>query len=412
MWDADHAGVPYSQFKELTTTRPLSHLGWLMAVLGIVGGGCSAETPDDPLPGSAGSASGASGAAAAGASGLAGSPTSSAGAGGMAPGSSGMAGSATGTAGVNGTAGNAAGGTSGGGPGGASGSSSGSGGGLGMGGFSNPGTCTASKATGAKVSGSGPHQVTVETNSDAGIKEGTIFRPSDLKGAEKYPIFVWGQGGCSQNGMDTSAAMAEIASHGYFVIADGTPGGGGKANRPLTADMAAMGKPLIAYIDWAINENGKPCSAYFDSLQANKIASNGFSCGGLMAEGTAGDPRLTTWGFNSSGMMSANQNFYKTVHTPVLMVQGGSSDQAYANGLRDYDNISKLGVPILYFSKNIGHGGDLFSSRGGDFNKINLAWLNWHLKGDMTATGKGRLVGAGCSYCSDAAWEVKSANLP
>lgn len=46
-------------------------------------------------------------------------------------------------------------------------------------------------------------------------------------------------------------------------------------------------------------------------------------------------------------MMSANQNFYKTVHTPVLMVEGGSSDQAYANGVRDYDNISKLGVPIF-----------------------------------------------------------------
>ena len=131
-----------------------------------------------------------------------------------------------------------------------------------------------------------------------------------------------------------------------------------------------------------------------------------------MAEGTAADPRLTTWGFNSSGMMSANQNFYKTVHTPVLMVEGGSSDQAYTNGLRDYDNISKLGVPILFFSKNLGHGGDLFSSRGGDFNKIDLAWLNWQLKGDTTATGKGRLVGAGCSYCSDSAWEVKSANLP
>ena len=131
-----------------------------------------------------------------------------------------------------------------------------------------------------------------------------------------------------------------------------------------------------------------------------------------MAEGTAADPRLTTWGLNSSGMMSANQDFYKTVHTPVLMVQGGTSDQAYQNGLRDYDNLSKLAIPILFFSKNLGHGGDLFSTRGGDFTKINLAWLNWHLKGDMTATGEGRLVGAGCTYCSDSAWEVKSANLP
>lgn len=38
-------------------------------------------------------------------------------------------------------------------------------------------------------------------------------------------------------------------------------------------------------------------------------------------------------------------------------------------------------------------------SVGGDFTKINLAWLNWWLKGDLTAAGKGLLVGAdGCSW--------------
>ena len=173
-----------------------------------------------------------------------------------------------------------------------------------------------------------------------------------------------------------------------------------------------MGEPLLAYVDWAIAENSKPCSAYYHSLNASKVASNGFSCGGLMAEGTAGDPRMTTWGLNSSGMFSANQAFYATIHTPVLMVEGGPSDIAYENGLRDYDNISALGIPILWFSKDIGHGGDLFGARGGDFTRINLAWLNWWLKGDETETGKGVLVGAGCTYCSDSAWEVMSANLP
>jgi len=284
------------------------------------------------------------------------------------------------------------------------GGSSGSGGGN-----SNPGTCTVSKATGANVTGSGPYKVTVETNSDAGIKEGTIFRPAELTAVEKFPIFVWGEGGCSQDGMSNSAAMAEIASHGYFVVADGTPKG--TTNRPLTSDFVAMGKPLLAYVDWAIAENGKPCSAYFQKLDASKVSSNGFSCGGLMAEGTAGDPRITTWALNSSGQMSANQAFYKTVKTPVLMVQGGPSDIAYENGLRDYDNLSAAGIPILLFSKDIGHGGDLFSARGGDFTKINLAWLNWQLKGDLGSTGKGLLVGAGCNYCSNSAWEVKSANI-
>ena len=259
------------------------------------------------------------------------------------------------------------------------------------------------------ASGSGPHKVTVETNSDSGIKEGTIYRPTDLGGTEKYPIFVWGEGACSLDGTSNSAAMGEIASHGYFVIADGTPKGSG--NRSMTSDPVGMGKPLLAYVTWAIAENEKPCSAYYHSLDTTKVAANGFSCGGLMAEGTAGDPRMTTWGLNSSGLISANHAFYKTVHTPVLIVLGGQSDIAYANGERDYTSIAALGIPIMLFSKDIGHGGDLFSTRGGDFAKIDLAWLNWQLKGDTTATGKGVLVGSSCPYCSNSAWEVKSMSI-
>jgi hypothetical protein len=289
--------------------------------------------------------------------------------------------------------------------------SAGSGGRGGSGGNSNPGTCIASKATGTNATGSGPHRVTVETNSGAGINEGTIFRPTDLGGTEKYPIFVWGQGACSRNGLSAAAAMAEIASHGYFVVADGTPNGTG--NRTMDrSNLPGMAAPLIAYIDWAIAENAKPCSAYYQSLEPTKVASNGFSCGGLMSQATVLDPRIVTWGVNSSGMAGANQAFYDQIHTPVLFVEGGPSDSAYNGGLEGYNKIAMLDVPVLWFSKALGHGGDLFSARGGDFTKINIAWLNWWLKGDMTATGKGLLVGAGCPYCSDSAWEYKSANIP
>ena len=281
----------------------------------------------------------------------------------------------------------------------------------GRGGSGNTGTCTASKATGSKATGSGPHKVTVETNSDPGISAGTIFRPTDLGGTEKYPIFVWGEGGCSQDGLSNATAMAEIASHGYFVVADGTPNGSG--NRTMDRSMlAAMGAPLSAYVDWAIAENEKPCSAYYQSLEPTKVASNGFSCGGLMSQGTVLDPRMITWGVNSSGMAGADQAFYDMIDTPILFVEGGTGDIAYDGATEGYNAISKLSVPVLWFSKDLGHGGDLFSAAGGDFTKINIAWLNWWLKGDETATGKGLLVGAGCPYCSDAAWEVKSAHVP
>jgi hypothetical protein len=252
--------------------------------------------------------------------------------------------------------------------------------------------------------------VFIELNSGPGIVEGTIYRPMDLGGEEKYPIFVWGEGGCQQNGLLNQAVMGEIASHGYFIVADGVPGG--SAGRGMGSDTKAAGKPLIAYIDWAIAENEKPCSAYYNSLNTKKIASNGFSCGGLMAEGTAGDPRITTWGLNSSGLFAADAAFYKTVHTPVLIVLGGSADIAYENGKRDYMNLAPIGQPIMLWSKNgSNHGGDLMNGKG-DFGKIDLAWLNWWLKDDVGATGKGVLVGPTCTYCTDTTWEKASMNIP
>jgi hypothetical protein len=274
------------------------------------------------------------------------------------------------------------------------------------------GTCTPSKTENQTVSGSGPHKVVIETNADPGINKGTIYRPEDLGPGKKYPIFVWGEGGCSQNGLSNKTAMAEIASHGYFVVADGTPNGTGNITMDRSK-LEAMGAPLRAYIDWAIAENEKPCSAYYQSLDTTKISSNGFSCGGLMAQGTVMDPRITTWGVTSSGMKGADPSFYDMIHTPVLFVEGGTSDQAYDGGKEGYQSISKLDVPVMWFSnKNLGHGGDLSQAGGGDFTKINLAWLNWWLKGDETATGKGLLVGAGCSYCQNSAWEVMSEKVP
>jgi len=92
-------------------------------------------------------------------------------------------------------------------------------------------------------------------------------------------------------------------------------------------------------------------------------------------------------------------------------MNGGSSDIAYENGLNDYEAIASRGIPILYFSQSsAGHGGDLGQGRG-NFNLVNLAWLNWQLKGDEGATGKAFLIGASCEFCNDGGWDFMSANI-
>lgn len=376
------------------------------AALGMIVSACGGSNDNDNLGGSGGTPAGAGGSVSA-SSGEQASST-----GGPLPAGSGGSQATAGGSEPSGSSG-ASGGepVGGGGDGGGGGEMAGGNGGSGDGGGGGfTGTCTASQPVNRNVSGSGPHKVVVETNSDPGINEGTIFRPAELGNGAKYPIFVWGQGACSRDGFAAAAAMAEIASHGYFVVADGTPQNN-QDNRPL----GGGGEVLLAYVDWVIAENKKPCSAYYQSIETTKVAANGFSCGGLMAAGTAADPRMTTWGHTSSGSFSVNRAFYDSIHTPVLIVTGtADSLGAHENGKRDYDNIAALGdIPVMMFAKvGADHGGDLFSRNGGEFTQVNLAWLNWWLKGDESATGKGMLVGPNCRFCNDSTWRISSANLP
>ncbi|MBN2735828.1 MAG: dockerin type I repeat-containing protein [Spirochaetales bacterium] len=264
--------------------------------------------------------------------------------------------------------------------------------------------------TGSSFTGS--HQVVVET--DPGLPKFTIFRPSDLAPGKKYPIASWGQGACSTDGLSNTEYCGQLASHGYLVIADGTPNGsGGGCGTAYSMDLRG-GVCLLDAIKWAIRENDNPCSQYYQSLDATKTAAFGFSCGGIMAEGAGSmkDPVLTTFMPVSSGMTSANQSVIDSFQTPVLFLEGGTSDMAYANGKRDFQAIKNGAVPAMFVSRNVGHGGTLNDDNGGLFGQVTLAWLNWWLKDDMSATGKGFLVGSTCNICRDSAWEMASKNLP
>lgn len=254
----------------------------------------------------------------------------------------------------------------------------------------------------------GTHEVVVET--DPGISGVTIFRPKDLGAGKAYPILAWGQGGCSKNGLTNREFQAEIASQGYLVFSDGAPNGSGSGSS--SSDLKVMGKPLLDYIHFAIKENRRPCSQYYHSLDTAKTAAFGWSCGGLMAEGAgaSNDPALTTFMLNSSGMQSFNQSIIDAFKTPVMIILGGPDDIAYANGTKDYEAVKN--VPAMLLSTNVGHGGTYDQDNGGSFAKVDVAWLNWWLKGDTGPTGKGYLVGANCGLCSDTKWTIKSKNIP
>lgn len=253
---------------------------------------------------------------------------------------------------------------------------------------------------------SGPYDVSIEQAPD--FNTHTIYRPevSDAK----MPIVVFGNGGCVKNGLMFGEFLNEIASHGIFIIADGRPNGSGMDASSLTSPN---GEALEAALDWAFTVNDDPCSAYYQTLDTTKVAAMGQSCGGLMAFGVSGDPRITTLVIWNSGMFKNNdrqayQRIISELHAPMAFFIGGRNDVAFTQAEDNFAAINN--VPVFYGNLNVGHMGTYSRDNGGEFGRVGTAWLKWQLLGDTSASGEGMFVGSNCGLCNSQ-WQVRKKNM-
>ncbi len=289
----------------------------------------------------------------------------------------------------------------------------------------------------------GPNPVVIEH--DQGLATHTIYRPVNLS-ASKYPLLVWGEGGCAKNGLTFPEYLTEIASYGFVVLADGPPvenaggpgagkGGAGKggpggppqAKGPGGAPGAGApkgpgapggganmlnGTALIASIDWMEKETKDSSSRFYKKVDTSKVAAMGMSCGGLMSYGASGDPRIATVGIWNSGMFDPkDQKILDGIHSSVIVITGGDSDIAHDNGKKDFE-VMPARVPIFYgVFPSVGHGGTYNQNNGGPFGQVAVAWLKWQLQGDKSAKGKKYFVGDKCTLCTDSNWQVQSRSL-
>jgi hypothetical protein len=172
------------------------------------------------------------------------------------------------------------------------------------------------------------------------------------------------------------------------------------------------GTALIAAINWMEKETKDPQSRFYQKVDATRVAAMGMSCGGLMSYGASNDPRIATVGIWNSGMFDPkDQKIIDGIHSSVIIITGGESDIAYANGKSDYE-VMPPRVPIFYgVYPSVGHGGTYNLDNGGPFGQVAVAWLKWQLQGDTSAKGKGYFVGEKCTLCTDSAWQVQSRSL-
>lgn len=247
----------------------------------------------------------------------------------------------------------------------------------------------------AAIGGSGPYPADYETS--ASLANHTIFRPQTLP-SERLPIFVWGNGGCSANGLSQGNFMREIASHGFLAIANGAPNGSGSTNSQM----------LTQSIDWAIAENSRRGSKYFNKIDTTKVAVAGFSCGGLEAYAVSNDPRVTTTGIFSSGLLNDADDYQlRRLTKPIAYFVGGPSDIAYPNAMDDWGKLPST-LPAFMGNLNVGHGGTYDQTNGGEFGRVAVLYLKWRLKGDTTAGAN--FVGPNCGLCRTQ-WTVQQKNL-
>lgn len=262
---------------------------------------------------------------------------------------------------------------------------------------------------------------------DPGLPDHVVYRPKDLSkvAAGQLGVVAWGNGACAADGASSRLHLAEIASHGYVVVA---PGGihSGPGSTPMPPSPAgATGFQLQttsadvkAGLDWALAENTRLGSPYFGKIDPDKVAVSGFSCGGIQAIALASDPRVKAVVIDNSGTFPDDANFLsalnvtkatlKTFHTPVLYILGGPKDIAFNNGMDDVQRIDH--VPVMVAYNSAGHGGDFLRPNGGPSAKVAVEWLEWQLRGDKTAGAY--FVGADCGICTDPGWTVQRKNFP
>lgn len=262
---------------------------------------------------------------------------------------------------------------------------------------------------------------------DPGLPAHTIYRPADLGrvGKGQLGIVAWGNGGCSKDGASSRFHLAEIASHGYLVIAPGAilTGPGAKPLPPAvphapTPDDYTTVDQVKQGIDWALAQNADAKSPYFGKIDPKKVAVSGFSCGGIQALKLASDPRIKAVIVHNSGLLpdgsppmafiTTTKALLDTLRTPIIYIQGGPTDIAYQNGKDDFQRIKH--VPAYFLNQDTGHGGTFLQDNGGRAATVAVAWLNWQLRGDARAAKM--FTGKECGLCRDPAWSIERKNLP
>jgi hypothetical protein len=269
-------------------------------------------------------------------------------------------------------------------------------------------------------------QPAIETYTDIvreaapGLDGYTVYRPAEFKGGAnaKLPVVVWSNGGCSASNDSHLYFLAQVAAHGFVVIAYGAP------DVHSSPGGMAEEERLKRAIDWAFSPPGKGGPKYFNRLDSKKVATAGHSCGGIDALWTGANdervksivsmnsgcfPSTSTGGL--SGPLAVCRDDLHFLGGPVLFLAGGPTDVAYNNSAENFALVST--VPAVFASQeSAGHSGFFGSApRTVQLQAVQavVEWLDGTLNGNTEALTF--LVGADPELGQLDGWTVESSGF-
>jgi len=221
--------------------------------------------------------------------------------------------------------------------------------------------------------------VTEETLADF-----VVYRPENIKKAVKkegkLPIMVWANGGCMNSSIHQEKLLNEIASHGYVIVAIG--------KLQMTVEervhQVTPDDELLKALDWISERANLKGTDYYKTVDLDKIAAGGHSCGGAQTLRIADDQRIKTYlilnaGMGDMTMAGASTKSLKNLHGKIIYMIGGETDIAYPNAVIDYERIND--VPVVFANhKTAGHSATFAKEYGGSFAQMTIDWLDWELK--------------------------------
>jgi len=236
------------------------------------------------------------------------------------------------------------------------------------------------------------------------------------------PIIAFANGGCLNTSIEFAAFLAEIASHGYLVVAIGTDDveyGFMRSGLTKTGKPYQMSKPaaLTEAVDWAITEGSRTGSQFKGRVAIDRVAYMGQSCGGVMALNASADPRTTTTVVLNSGYFRGKAPAamgmpaplpWTSFTKPIAFFTGGKTDVAFSNAEANFADAK--GIPMFKASLPVGHTG-AYPAPDMRWTRAVIAWLDWNLKDDNRASKN--FVGKDCVLCMSKEWtDVASHDLP